>query len=213
MSDYNFFRCNFIPQKKLWAIVEDFRKKYWRNSSIPVYIENIIEAKLFLNIEPSRSIAHFSFIDAYLKSDRSAIVVNYDKYMDELNRYENRLRFSFAHEVGHFILHKYVHNKFDISTPKEYHDFITKAPQKEYRSFEWQANEFAGRLLVPLENLLEEVRIILTKLKRKNLYYLWAESPGMVVERCALNLGKIFGVSEDVIIRRIYEEKIYEYKF
>lgn len=41
-------------------------------------------------------------MDAYLKRDLSGIVVDYDLYMEEKS--SNRMRFSFAHELGHFFL-------------------------------------------------------------------------------------------------------------
>jgi len=73
-----------------------------------VNVEHIIEHSLGLDIIPVHGIRKFEKIDAYLKSDRSAIVVDIEQYMDVQNRYENRLRFSFAHEIGHYVLHEYV---------------------------------------------------------------------------------------------------------
>ena len=41
-------------------------------------------------------------MDAYLKGDLTAIVVDYDFYMND--KYSNRMRFSFAHEFGRLFL-------------------------------------------------------------------------------------------------------------
>jgi len=77
MQDYAFFKCEFIPQKRLWRIVEQFRNDYCHEEKIPMNIESVIESKLNLEIIPERGIMD-SGIDAYLKSDYSGIVVDYN---------------------------------------------------------------------------------------------------------------------------------------
>lgn len=48
--------------------------------------------------------------------------------------------FSVAHEIGHYILHKGMQYRFD--------DY-NKYPTKEQRKIEYEANDFAGKLLMP----------------------------------------------------------------
>lgn len=206
MYDFSFFQCQFIPKKEIWDKAEQFRNRYWPENTIPVDMEYIIEARLNLSIVPDHDIRRMVSIDAYLTSNLSEIVVDYDQYMDEENRYTKRLRFSFAHEIGHYVLHRKIYEKFDITTPEEYYEFVTTCSEKEYRSFEWQANEFAGRLLVPRDKLQEHLQKIYEELEAKNAQRLWDESPDFVLERSAPTLCKPFGVSEDVIIRRVQEE-------
>lgn len=207
MHDYSFFKCEFIPQKKLWKVVEEFRSTYCQEEQIPLDIEHIIEQKLGIDIIPEHGVSK-SDIDAYLKSDYSAIVVDYDQYMNSQGKFERSLRFSFAHEVGHFILHKYVHKDFSIEHVNDYCQFIEHSPEKEYKSFEWQANEFAGRLLVPRERFIAEITVLFEELKENHLEHLWEESPGLVLDRFAPTLSRIFGVSDYIISRRIQEENI-----
>jgi len=128
--------------------------------------------------------------------------------MNTYNKFERSLRFSFAHEVGHFVLHKYIHKVFPILTADEYQQFITHIPEDEYQSFEWQANEFAGRLLVPIDRFIEEITIIFEELKQNHLEHLWEESPGLVLQRVTPKLSKIFGVSDSIISRRILTENV-----
>ncbi len=40
----------------------------------------------------------------FFSKDLNNIIIDHDFYMDQ--RFENRLRFTYAHEVGHLILHK-----------------------------------------------------------------------------------------------------------
>jgi Zn-dependent peptidase ImmA (M78 family) len=127
--------------------------------------------------------------------------------MDPQNRWANRLRFSFAHEVGHFVLHKHIYSTFNVESPEEYLDFIMTFPEEEYRGFEWQANEFAGSLLVPKTKLIEEVLSGKEELGRRGLSRLWDENREEVLMSMSPRLGRIFGVSDDVIERRILEDR------
>lgn len=209
MSDYSFFKCKYLKKQEIRDEAEKFRKNYWTENLIPVNIEKIFESKLGMNIEPLHFISDSMHIDAYLKPDFSGIVVDYDQYMDNENRYENRLRFSFAHEIGHFILHKYIYDNFVIYNSKEYYNFITNAPVNEYKSFEWQANEFAGRLLVPPVKLKSELDNIFIKFEENDLTEILKNDPDYILERITPKLSKPFGVSEKVIQRRVKEENLW----
>jgi hypothetical protein len=210
VSEYEFFKCDFVSKQEIWQKAEDFRKTYCYDLNLPINMEYITEQRLGLNIEPKHYIKEFPSIDAYLKSDLSGIVVDNAQYMDTKNRYERRLRFSLAHEVGHFVLHEDILKHFEIRTPAQYYNFITNRDDKEYKSFEWQANEFAGRLLVPKQELIAVFHVMLNDLKKANMYNLLKEEPSLVLERSAPQLCKPFGVSEYVIVRRIKEEGLLE---
>ena len=124
-----------------------------------------------------------------------------DLIESQITSSDNRLRFSIAHELGHYILHKYLYheNELTISNPKEYYDFITKFPEKEYRSFEYQANQFAGRLLVPRNILVNEVIKIYKTLEESNAIHLMEDYQDYILDRSTPKLCRPFGVSEDVI--------------
>ena len=85
--------------------------------------------------------------------DLTGIVVDHDFYMNE--KFANRIRFSFAHELGHYFHHKEYYSRAGFVSAKDWKNFIINIPESEYRNFEWQANEFAGRLLVPHAELVE----------------------------------------------------------
>jgi len=71
-----------------------------------------------LSIEPIHSLLDDLDVDAFLKLDLSGIVVDYDCFMQE--RFQNRIRFSFAHEIGHFVLHKDIYKKIPFTSPEEW---------------------------------------------------------------------------------------------
>jgi len=170
-------------------------------------MEKIVEQRLGLNIEPVHSLLDEFGIDAFLKLDLSGIVVDHDCFMKE--RFQNRVRFSFAHEVGHFILHKEIYKKIPFTSPKEWKHFVLSMADKEYRNFEWQANEFAGRLLVPREKLIAEIEKIYRTIEQSGMLRYLSDDPGAVLSRVSPVICKPFGVSENVIERRVEREDLW----
>ena len=81
MFDYLDFRCNWIHKTEIWKYADDFFAKYWPEGTLPVDIEKLIEDRLGLNIEPEHSLLSQIDMDAFLKSDLTGIVVDYDCYM------------------------------------------------------------------------------------------------------------------------------------
>ncbi len=124
------------------------------------------------------------------------------------DRWQNRIRFSVAHEVGHLILHADLCQAFRPATRDEWIEFVQTVDNDEYFIIEQQAYEFAGRLLVPRDMLLTELKIVKPKVeeaKRKlpNI----GESP--LREYVAVAVCRRFGVSDQVILRRIEREGLW----
>ena len=59
------------------------------------------------------------------------------------------MRFSIAHEVGHYVMHQELYKQFRIGSIKDYIDFVLSMNEGTYRSVEFQANWFAAVLLTP----------------------------------------------------------------
>ncbi len=205
--DYGEFRCTWIEPRDLWNIADETRNKYWPESILPVNTEEIVEFRLRLDIEPVKHLLSTIDIDAYLKRDLSGIVVDYDCYMED--RFANRMRFSFAHELGHLFLHKDLYTRFGIESPEQWKDLILNVHENEYRSFEWQANEFAGRLLVPHPELEAEMEQVGDILKENDLITFLKMDPDAVLSRVSPMVCKPFGVSTEVIERRVKREALW----
>ena len=201
------FRCKWIDKSELWSIADDVRKTHWPEGTLPVDIEKIVEFRLKLLPEPKRGLFSSTDMDAYLKMDLTAIVVDYDFYMNE--KFTNRLRFSFAHELGHFFLHKDVFAAFDLVDPAAWKNFILNVPENEYSNFEWQANEFAGRLLVPNSDLVNTIKQASKIIKENKLIDYLENDPDAVLSRISPMICKPFGVSADVIKRRVEREGLW----
>ncbi len=123
------------------------------------------------------------------------------------DRFQNRTRFSLAHEIGHFVLHKKIYNQLHKQLPNlsimECREFILN--MSDYNNFEWQAHEFAGRLLVPRQQLIEEIRKIQEKVKRLSVT---GVDPGEILSRTSPALRRVFGVSDQVIEKRVEREDL-----
>ncbi len=107
----------------------------------------------------------------------------------ELN--SGRRRFTLAHELGHFVLG---HGKYLLTESVEESDFAAQADgdrdSGDIRRLEWQANCFAGRLLMPTEPLLQQVA------KRAEQLDLQDRGHGLIfVDHQPVNLGTFLSVT------------------
>ncbi|MCH4183509.1 MAG: ImmA/IrrE family metallo-endopeptidase [Prevotella sp.] len=70
-----------------------------------------------------------------------------DRWIMEINKIQNpkRQRFTLAHELGHFVLHKNKNTEFSDTT------FFRKNEDPD--SLEYNANEFAAQILMPEERV------------------------------------------------------------
>ena len=171
-----------------------FRSKFW-NDIIPINIEAIIDIKLAIDVIPVQGFFKDSGTDALITSNWKSIYVDREEYLDE--RRHNRLRFSLAHEIGHFILHKKTYTNFKIKTRKNYYELNKKMTTKEYGYLETQANKFANYLLVPRKILIIERE---KELKRKGSPAWFKKiDPKTLNSYLAIPLSKVFNVSDNVI--------------
>jgi Zn-dependent peptidase ImmA (M78 family) len=127
--------------------------------------------------------------------------------MDE--RFANRMRFSFAHELGHFFLHKNFYATFVYGSVEEWKGIILSMPDTEHRNFEFQANEFAGRFLVPRSNLMHEIEVAIETLRRINMLEYLNNDADAVLSLISPQLARPFGVSTDVIETRVKREGLW----
>ncbi|MBW1911120.1 MAG: ImmA/IrrE family metallo-endopeptidase [Deltaproteobacteria bacterium] len=110
-------------------------------------------------------------------------------------------------------LHKDIYASFSISDSLAWKGFMENIPDREYGFFEYQANEFAGRVLVPRERLVLELKNCLKKVQEVGLLALVATDPGAVLSSVSPTLCKPFGVSDQVIERRVEREGLWPPKY
>lgn len=193
-------KFDFIRQK-----ADEFRKKYVDpNYKIPVPIIEIVEFDLNIQPMPIRDLMRKVDIDGFLTNDLKNICVDYDVYTDE--RQVNRLRFTYAHEVGHLVLHEKEIKQCDFRTQEDWIHFHEDFWETELNWFENQGREFAGRLLVPKEELIKEIENHRDKIEK--FKSLAGDEEENLIEAISGVICKKFSVSSQVIQKRIKIEKI-----
>lgn len=203
--DPRLFKAPFIDAPQCWAAADTFRLQYSHSGTIPLDVLALAELDLGMEIRTVGCLKQDADVDALLLGDWKTLIVDKQQYLDD--RFLHRLRFSVAHELGHFVLHKTVFKSIPRETPGMWIAFMQDMPDREYGFLEFQAYEFAGRLLVPVDALKAEFEKVLAdaedsgikrhKLNDAHLSYL------------CIPLGKHFAVSQDVIEKRLNREKLW----
>ncbi len=132
--------------------------------------------------------------------DKKTIIIDKDIYM---HNNSNKLRFLLAHEIGHLILHNALLDIFRFDNVNFWIEFHRSADQQQYEYLEGHANEFAGRLLVPYERLLQEVKQALKRVPAQMTMNIEEIIPFLAPSIC-----KVFEVSDQVLEVRLSRENI-----
>ena len=196
---------SYKDKSAVWKAADDFRESAeLRGHNIPpVDVIYIAEVILKLNVIPLENLKADQNIDAALIPDLSGVYIDEEAYMgwEHGTRWvEQRLRFSFAHELGHLVLHgKQIKSGCFNSVP-EFKKWA--ATPSKYGSPEIQANEFAGRFLVPLPIVQREYDQLTREIPN------WREIEG-TREFFAKKIAPRFGVNYQVIETRFDREGIW----
>lgn len=202
---------HFTPERLTYDAIKDkaeeFRGGHPKAQKFPVDIEEVIEFDLGLDIVPARQLCLKTGVEAFLSNDLKSIWVDYEKYHHEYT--QARLRFTLAEEVGHYHLHKSIYVQ-GVNYESE-GDFIRDVRGMDEDCVTWidrQAREFAGRLLVPLEKLEEEI----AKNKGRIEDYLKTSTNNdcsdLAKEAFSRRVCANFKVSWEVVKNRIRSEKL-----
>ena len=119
-----------------------------------------------------------------------------------------RYRFSLAHEIGHFELHKRLYEESRIETVRDWKNVQAAITEDSYAWFEYQANSFAGLVLAPGDELHREFEIGIRAARDAGMSdaTLWSEAGKTYL---AAWLGDRFDVSKDVIERRLDKDHLW----
>jgi Zn-dependent peptidase ImmA (M78 family) len=207
MGTFPIYRFETIRQK-----ADQVRKTYAKKNSIPVDIDHIVEFGYRLEVRPLKNLKSSLDMEGMLSKDRTTIFVDSDTYTDD--RFYTRHRFTLAHEIGHYELHKDYYLKAMFETPEEWVALLQSIDPDELEWCERHADEFAGRLLVPLEFLTEEIDKLRPELKKleKMALDFGIDNDDEIQKRKSVYVTRIiapkFEVSQQVIEIRIRTERI-----
>ena len=186
---------------------EEFRRSYVFSDGIPVGIELIIQQTMGIQTIPMENLQLDCDMEGYISRDFRYIYV--DKRLYDDDNYYKRVRFTIAHEIGHLVLHRSKIEMMKFNSEDEWKNFRIKLENDSLIWFEWQANEFAGRLLVPLDQLVIAFKEARTEILKKNISW---NAPKIDDEDLFSMIAPIiapkFDVSPLVIEKRITKEKI-----
>lgn len=146
------FRAPFYSREDLRDEAESFLAETHPSRSIPVPIELMVEG-LGIDIVPVPDLQASYDVVAYTTSDLKEIHVDQYVYQHRPGRY----RFSLAHEVGHIRLHGDLFQSVKFSSGEAWKAFIGSISDKDFGYLEYQANEFAGQVLMPTQEMLRDV--------------------------------------------------------
>lgn len=179
----------YLSKDSIVRQVEDVLSECW-NGAYPVDVEAICD-DLGIGILPVSGLSKMFQVDAFISANFKSIYVDSCEFEKDSHRY----RFSVAHELGHFILHKrYCPNGVD-----DLKDWLNIFRKYINNYAEFQANYFAGSLLVPENELVKVLNDEFNGSFAKNY---WDASPSEL-GKILIKVRNYFKVSDVVIARRM----------
>lgn len=199
-----------LGKEPIWEQVELFRKKYPATSAclLPVDILTLAEVDLELDIIPFDDLFPKYGVDAALVQDFTALYVDAESYIlweKGPEWKQSRLRFSISHELGHYVLHRQIASQQNFQSFEQFFEWTRTYGGNKY-SLEQAANEFAGRLLVPLDRL--QVHFAELAKGVKQAFPNWRSSVEFL-RYFSAQVSPIYGVSAKVIEVRLEREGLW----
>jgi Zn-dependent peptidase ImmA (M78 family) len=194
----------------IWSQVEELRAQYetLREDRIPIDIFTFAEIDLALDPIPFDGLAAKYRVEAALKADFSGIYLDTEQYnlMERGPEWKlSRLRFTVAHELAHFFLHRHIPQAENFASLSAFARWTEDYGERKY-TVEQEANEFAGRLLVPRPRLLEAFNEFAPQMKQLLPNFM---ASGQVRDSFADQIAPRFGVNSQVIAVRLDRETIW----
>jgi Zn-dependent peptidase ImmA (M78 family) len=137
----------------VWQKIEALREQYdlLKEDRTPIDVFTFLEIDLRLDPISFDSLTAKYRIEAAIKADFTGIYLDAEQYrlMERGPDWKlNRLRFTVAHELAHFFLHRDLPQKEHFASLPDFARWSEDYGGRKY-TVEQEANEFAGRLLVP----------------------------------------------------------------
>lgn len=197
----------YLSYEDTAPIADAFLARYHPSGSIPVPLEEIVELKLHIDLFLALGLQGATGLPAALSHDLKKIYVDERMYKRELHRF----RSSLAHELGHYVLHRDIARQLSVKSEAEYKYLLQAIPDRSARSFEIQAWNFAGLVLVPEKALHELATPAIGKTKSAGVSL--RDNLAVVQKQIAHHIAKHFQVSEEVVKRRLKYGRVVEQHF
>jgi hypothetical protein len=198
------FRPAKLSYDDLRRLAEQFLAEFHEERTLPVPIEEIVEFDFEIEIIPMDGILDELEVDAFLTSDLKRVYV--DQFVMEHRR--RRFRFSLAHELGHVEMHKPLYDGARIQSVRDWEALQQSISEDDYAWFEFQANSFAGLVLVPSAELKSafQAGVAFARAAGMSDATLWSEAGKSYLSTWLANQ---FDVSEQVIEKRMDKDQMW----
>ena len=199
----------FVENEAIWASADAFRvsAELAGHEMPPIDVMYIVDVILRFNVIDLPDLRVDLNMDAAIIPEERTIYIDRDSiqgWQRHNRRIERRLRFSVAHELGHFFLHRDYYRGLAFTTFAHFKQWILE--HRRNNRLEDQADEFAGRFLVPPDILAAEYDHYREKMAAADPD--WHEIEGMR-SRLAERIAPRFGVNRQVIETRFAREGIW----
>lgn len=194
----------------VWQTVGRFRATYpcEELETLPVDTIALADIVLRLDVIPFDDLRAKYDKEAALTADFTGIYVDGEIYdvIDHGKGWKfNHLRFSVAHEIGHWFLHKDEFQREGFKELGEFYDWTASLGGRK-SDIEKEADEFAGRLLVPRDRLESDLHRLDQTFDAH--YPHWRGDPA-IRRGVAESLGEKYGVPSEIILARFTREDLW----
>ena len=194
----------------VWSKIEELRVEFdlLREDRTPIDVFTFLEVDLGLDPIPFDELVAKYRVEAAIKADFSGIYLDAQQYalMEKGPEWRlNRLRFTVAHELAHNYLHQDLPQQANFASLPDFARWTANYGGRKYTA-EQEANEFAGRLLVPetrLGVLFDEFAE-----QAERLMPNFMES-GQLRDKFSERVAPRFGVNQQVIAIRLDRDGIW----
>ena len=197
----------FMGDSQLNTIANNFRKELSEKYGIN---KTKIDTNFFIKYLNDYQAFSIEYVDdlhltqptrylAYVDYENKKILI-----LNDILKYENRLRFTLVHEISHLLLHK------ELQQALLCNKTLLLLPENIKSRIELQANKLTALILLPNELLIQELNFLIQKyqLNNKRGYYIYLDSQPCNTNQwncISTHLSQVFGVSKDVIKIRLQE--------
>jgi hypothetical protein len=141
----------FLSYETVGSRTEAFLSEYDPSFEVPIPIEDIVDVKMGIDIFPLPRLYKDFGISGFLSHDMTTIYV--DEY--QYDNYQEKYRFTLAHEIGHYVLHRDTYESVSFDGPDDYLRWILSFPRSVMTWFETHSDWFAEQVLVPTSPLIK----------------------------------------------------------
>jgi hypothetical protein len=201
--------ADYLNNEDIWRQADAFRNSPMLigHNSPPLDVMYIVDVLLRFDVIEIDGMFDDLRMDAAIVPAEKTLYVDrnsLDKWERKNHWIERRLRFTLAHELGHFTLHQDYLAGIHFSDIAEFKLWML-AHRKNKRA-EDQADEFAGRFLIPSDVLLAEYSAYSGKMGAADPAW---HSVGGMREHIAQKIAPRFGVNPQVIETRFDHEGVW----